>query len=785
MPTLNWITAHAHHGASGPGLRGQPLSSVESFRADPAPQLLLPNAARFRDPKHASRPLRPFPAYVQQPTPIGPAPDDWETTPNFAIVGKGHATRALVEIPIAPGTSLYGTGEQAGPLLRNGTRKVTWNHDAYDYNDRTPHLYQAHPWVLAVRPDGSAFGVFVESTRRVVIDLRSSIRFEIPLKGGASSPPAVVIEGDTPEDVLRALAKLTGTMALPPRWALGYHQCRYSYYPESRVRAIAEGFRDRQIPCDVIWLDIDYMHGFRCFTWDSTHFPNPKALIDDLHAQGFKVVCMIDPGLKVDPEYSVYAQGLKGDHFVRHAVGPASSNPTSHATTDTPAPLVGKVWPGDCSFPDFTRARTRQWWAGLYKDFLSTGIDGVWNDMNEPALFGGFVKSMPDDALHDADPDLGGPGTHADYHNIYGMQMVRATLDGVRAAKPDVRPFVLTRANFLGGHRYAATWTGDNRSNWTHLAWSIPMVLNLGLSGQGFSGPDIGGFAGNANGPLLARWLGIGCLLPFARGHAETNGVDHEPWSFGPACEATARRAIERRMRLLPYLYTLFYEASTTGLPPMRPLFFADPEDPRLRAVDSAFLLGRDLLVRCDTSPGPAPATSSHARLVPSQPMPQGRGGDWLPFEPLPHHDPELPDLFLRAGAILPMGPVAQWSEQSTLDPLTLVVALDAAGEAQGTLYEDDGDGFAYQKGDFALTTFHAQSHAASATKPARVEVTVASRQGSRRATRRQIKVVLLRRDSTGATSSLTAHGHEGAPISVPLPAAAAVSPAPAPIPSH
>lgn len=747
MPRMNWLTVDA------PG---------STMRTDPRPMLLLDNAARFQDPKAnpkanpkaaaKSGQIRPFPAYLTQPKELGPAPDTWSTIPLFATIGKGVATRAVIEVPIEPGTSLYGTGEQTGPLLRNGTRKALWNHDAFAYSERTPHLYQAHPWVLAVREDGTAFGVLVESTRRVTIDLTRSIRFEVR----GSTPPVVIIEGDSPQDVLTSLAKLTGTMALPPRWALGYHQCRYSYFPEKRVREIAEGFRDRGIPCDVLWLDIDYMDGFRCFTWDKKHFPDPKGMIDDLHAMGIHVVCMIDPGLKVDPAYTVYAEGLKGDHFVKAAVGPASSTKGSSSDKDTPQPFVGKVWPGDCSFPDFTRARTRQWWAGLYADFMKSGIDGVWNDMNEPAVFEGITKSMPDDALHDADADLGGPGTHADYHNIYGMQMVRASLDGITKTNPDKRPFVLTRANFLGGHRYAATWTGDNCSDWKHLAWSIPMVLNLGLSLQGFVGPDIGGFAGNANGPLLARWLGIGALLPFARGHAETGGIDHEPWSFGPACEATCRRAIERRMRLLPYLYTLFHECSVNGLPPARPLFFADPADPRLRAVESAFLLGTDLLVRCNVSPGaPAPNT---------QPMPRGL---WYDFEPLATaadvHDPDLPDLFVRGGAILPMGPLMQYESQHALDPLTLVVALDEQGQASGVLYEDAGDGHAHAKGDFTLTRYAAKVEGATCT------VTVASREGKRAPLNRRVKVIVLGHDAFGKTISHVAHGHEGQAIAVKL----------------
>jgi alpha-glucosidase len=277
--------------------------------------------------------------------------------------------------------------------------------------------------------------------------------------------------------------------------------------------------------------------------------------------------------------------------------------------------------------------------------------------------------------------------------------MVRASREGIQAVNPDKRPFVLTRSNFLGGHRYAATWTGDNASDWDHLRWSIPMALNLGLSGQPFVGPDIGGFAGDADGHLFARWMGIGALLPFARGHSIKGSRDHEPWSFGPRCERVCRLALERRYRLLPYLYTLFREASQTGMPVVRPLFFADPTDPALRGADDAFLLGDDVLVRSRTS----------FTGIWGAPMPAGR---WVPFEPASNTDRELPDLFIREGAVVPLGPVMQYVGEKPLDPLTLVINPDAGGCASGLLYEDAGDGFGFERGEYRLTRFTATTSA-------------------------------------------------------------------------
>ncbi|MBX3375570.1 MAG: DUF5110 domain-containing protein [Phycisphaeraceae bacterium] len=612
--------------------------------------------------------VRPFPA-------VGPAPENFPVSVSFAREGG----KSVATVAVPPGTSLYGTGCVTGPFLRNGQSVVTWNTDAYGYAYPAASLYQSHPWVLAVRPNGSAFGVLADTTWRTTIDLTSQISF------ASDGPefPVTVIERDSPLEVVRALAVLTGTMEMPPKWAIGYHQCRYSYYPEARVREVARGFRERQIPCDVIWMDIDYMRGFRCFTFDPQHFPDPRRLNGDLHGQGFHTVWMIDPGIKAEPGYFVYDQGTALDAWVKRADGSV---------------YQGEVWPGMCVFPDFLRRETREWWGTLYRDFMATGIDGVWNDMNEPAVFNVQSKTMPEDNIHRADPELGGPGPHARYHNVYGMMMVKASRDGVMAVNPDKRPFVLTRANYIGGHRYSAMWTGDNTADWPHLEESVSMVLNMGLSGQPFAGPDIGGFAGNGpsgqEGVLFARWMGVGALLPFSRGHTGKGNIDKEPWAFGPEVEATCRQALERRYRLLPYLYTLFHFAHADGSPIVRPVFFADPLDPALRSEDDAFLLGNAILV----SP----------RLVPDRSrVPVLPKANWAKFDFGDGANPDLPELFIRPGAIVPTGPVMQHVNEKSLTDLTLLVCLDDKGEAKGVLYEDAGDGWGFRNGEYLKTAFH------------------------------------------------------------------------------
>jgi alpha-glucosidase len=676
-------------------------------------EMLSSGAARFMPPGMRSPSLPPSMAVSVPQRVVGGVPDSWKTLPKF-YSADGKLFGCVIDI--APGTSLYGTGEVAGPLLRNGRSIVCWNTDAYGYTDANPSLYQSHPWVLAVRADGTAFGVLADTTWRCTIDLRNGIEFI-----GEGEPfPVYILEGNGPADVVAGLSRLVGTIPLPPKWAIGYHQCRYSYNPESRVREIAEGFRSRKIPCDVIWFDIDYMDGYRVFTFDSAQFPDPKKLNEDLGKMGFERIWMIDPGVKAEPGYFVYDQMIEQDLCVRTKDGEI---------------YKGEVWPGVCVFPDYTRPDVRAWWAGLYKDFMATGISGVWNDMNEPAVFNVPSKTMPEDNVHKGGRwDAGGTlpeGPHLRYHNVYGMLMAKGTYDGILATRPDKRPFVLTRAGFMGSHRYAATWTGDNSAEWDDLEDSISMALNLGLSGQPFAGPDIGGFNGNgpggeANGKLFARWMGIGALLPFARGHTGKGNIDKEPWAFGPEVEKTCRQTLERRYRLMPYLYTTFFDASQTGLPVARPLFFADPADPALRSEDDAFLLGPDILVVGRVTP-----LGDREVVLPR--------GAWRAIELVGEEgNPDLPELLVRPGAIVPCGPVMEWTSQAPLDPLTLIVNLNEQGSASGTLYEDAGDGFGYMQGEFLLTQYTASRSGSS------VNVRISSEAGNMPRPSRKVQVVLL-----------------------------------------
>ncbi|GAV90532.1 Glyco_hydro_31 domain-containing protein/Gal_mutarotas_2 domain-containing protein [Cephalotus follicularis] len=655
-------------------------------------------------------------------------------TPTFeCLLGQ-----QIVELELPAGTSLYGTGEVSGQLERTGKRVFTWNTDAWGYGPGTTSLYQSHPWVLAVLPNGEALGFLADTTRRCEIDLRkeSSIRVSAP-----SSYPVITFGPfSSPTAVLISLSHAIGTVFMPPKWSLGYHQCRWSYDSAKRVLEIARTFREKDIPCDVIWMDIDYMDRFRCFTFDQERFPEPKSLVKDLHHIGFKAIWMLDPGIKREEGYFVYDSGATIDVWIQKEDGKT---------------FVGEVWPGPCVFPDFTQSKVRSWWANLVKDFTSNGVDGIWNDMNEPSIFKDVTKTMPESNIHRGDDELGGCQNHSHYHNVYGMLMARSTYEGMKLADEKKRPFVLTRAGFIGSQRYAATWTGDNLSNWEHLHMCIPMVLQLGLSGQPLSGPDIGGFAGNASPRLFGRWMGIGAMFPFCRGHSETDTIDHEPWSFGEECEEVCRLALKRRYRLIPHIYTLFYLAHQTGTPVATPTFFADTQDPSLRTIENAFLLG-PLLVYASTIPDQGSDILQHA-------LPKGI---WMRFDFDDSH-PDLPALYLQGGSIIPLGPPHQHvGESKPSDDLILLVALDEHGIAKGILFEDDGDGYGFTEGGYLLTHYVAELQSSV------LAVRVNKVEGSWKRPERRLHVQLL----LGGGAMLSTWGKDGEVIEIIVPSEDEVS---------
>jgi len=545
---------------------------------------------------------------------------------------------------------VYGLGERTGGLDRRGRTWTFWNTDAYDpafggwHPDQDP-MYQAIPLELHAGA-GGAFGLFTDETRRMTLALGGPLD---TTRAETTSLAQYVIAGPKLADVVRRYVALTGAPALPPRWAFGFHQSRWGYPDAATLLAVADRFRSEGIPADALWLDIQAQNGFRSFTFDEAHFP--ATLIGQLAAKGFHVVVIEDPGIKVEPGFSVYDSGSAGGHFLGYQ---------------------GTAWPGTAVWPDVSRAATRAWWGQQVASVADRGVAGIWLDVNEPTTFpeGGGGTTLPDDLVVDGD---GAPTTMAALHNAYGLFEARATFDALAAR--GTRPFVLSRAGYAGIQRYAAVWTGDVPSTWDGLAQTLPMLLGLGMSGVPFVGSDIGGYSGNATPELYARWLELGSISPFARAHVTNSVPGQEPWMFGDDVTAAARARLGDRYHLMPYLYSLGAEAVRTGAPILRPLVWEFPDDAMVADLSDEAMLGPYVLAAPILHEG---ATSRHVYLPAGRwfELHSGRIFEGPTTIEASISTAALP-LYVRAGAILP-----------TTDSVEVYPGTEPSSF---TLYEDDG----------------------------------------------------------------------------------------------
>jgi len=615
-----------------------------------------------------------------------------------------------------PGDEHYfGLGDKTGSFDRRNQAYTLWNTDVGPQESVDP-LYKSIPFFLAIN-GARSYGIFLDNTWRTWFDFGKQSRDDVAFGSEGGPLDYYFIYGPTPKRVVESYAYLTGKPPLPPLWALGFQQSRYSYTPESQLREIATRLRTDRIPSDVVYLDIDYQDRNRPFTVNTKTFPNFPGLVSDLHKQHFHLVTITDLHIAHAPNqgYAPYDSGHAGDHFVKNPDG---------------SEFVGVVWPGPAVFPDFTRAPTREWWGGLYQQFVNDGVAGFWNDMNEPSVFDGPGKTMPLNTVHRIEE----PGfttrtaTHAEIHNVFGLENARATYEGLLKLRPDERPFVLTRATFAGGQRYGFTWTGDNSATWNHLRLATHMVLNLGISGISYVGADLGGFNGSPPPALLTRWVELAAFSPFCRDHATKGSLPHELWNNGLEQEAIRRRYIETRYRLLPYFYSLADEASRTGLPLMRPLFLEFPEvfSRDFDHLDTEFLLGPSLLIAPPpfaemvddytvsfptgswydfwtgekaAAPPSAPSTADSAKAGTNAKFPEPRKI---------HPALETMPVYVRGGSILPLQPLIQNTDETPSGPLELRVY--PGPNCAGTIYLDDGHTFAYQHGDYLRQTFTCQS---------------------------------------------------------------------------
>lgn len=572
----------------------------------------------------------------------------------------------------------YGFGEKTGFLDKRGEKMTMWNTDVYaPHNPETDPLYQSHPYFMTVR-NGQAHGLFFDNTHKTTFDFQTADdEYCFSAEGGAID--YYILAGPAPKDVLEQYTDLTGRMPIPPKWALGYHQSRYSYETEQEVKELVRTFIEKDIPLDAVYLDIHYMDGYRVFTFDRHRFPNPKQLIQDLKKEGIRVVTIVDPGVKVDPEYRIYQEGVRRDCFCKYIEGDI---------------FFGEVWPGKSAFPDFMNKKVRRWWGENHQFYADLGIEGIWNDMNEPSVFN-ETKTMDVTVMHDYDGEW---KTHRELHNVYGLMMGEATYKGMRKLLNGKRPFLLTRAGFSGIQRYAAVWTGDNRSFWEHLQMSLPMCMNLGLSGVAFCGPDVGGFAHHTNGELLTRWTQVGAFMPYFRNHCAIGFRRQEPWAFGETYEHIIKKYIQMRYEWLPHLYTLFAEAHETGVPIMRPLVFEYPDDENTYNLYDEFLVGANVLI----APIMTPSTTHRVVYLPK--------GKWVDYWTndvfeggnyhLIHADLDKLPIFVKQGSAIAFGDVKRSTDMRDERRVIHVYKADE-GKAAYTLYDDDGQTFAYEKGHY------------------------------------------------------------------------------------
>ncbi len=613
-----------------------------------------------------------------------------EDEPSFGISHSG--TEVQVFKSLESSEKFFGLGEKAGNLDKRGKFLKMWNTDWPGYTQRQDPLYVSIPFFIGMRNmnpsenvtsdcinSNKAYGYFLDNTYETFFNLGASQDRYYSFGAKHGELNYYFFYGPDVEKVVERYTELTGRMELPPLWALGYQQCRWSYFPDKEVLRIAKTFREKNIPLDIIYLDIDWMDGYRVFQWSPEAFSDPRKLMADLAEIGVKVVTIIDPGIKADDSYSVAESGLDGGHFVKYPDGKV---------------YKGEVWPGWSYFPDFTSPKTRQWWSGLFKEMVDIGVRGFWNDMNEPAVWG---QAFPD-FIHFNFDGIG--KSHKAAHNVYGMQMARSTYEGAKNYLNGDRTLIVTRAGYAGVQRYSAVWTGDNVSEDYHYRLGAVMVQGLGLSGVSFAGPDIGGFEGSPSPELFARWIQLGVFTPFFRTHSVRNSKAQEPWTFGEDVESNTREMICLRYKLLPYIYTSVYHSFLTGKPVVKPLFWFNQDDEMVyqEAFQYQYYFGDYFIVVA------AKVHQDFTRVY----LPEGL---WYEFDTDRKYSGKqaiiidstwtrLP-VFVKAGAVITMRDAQNFADETKFESADL--HFYPGNNSETDFYEDDGNTYKYLNGSFLL----------------------------------------------------------------------------------
>ncbi len=590
------------------------------------------------------------------------------------LSGRASADPFVLEVTVGD-AEVLGFGAANGAPTRNRSRFRVMNLDTM-VNSIKGASYTSFPFFM-VRTQSSTLGVMLATSFPLDVEVKGGKVKLSALAGTEGTPLDVVVFQGTAADIVEDLAALVGKTFLPPAWALGFHQSRWSYKTSEEVLEVAQRFRTENLPADVVHLDIHYMDQYRVFTWSPERFPQPAQMHQQLSTLGFRTMAIVDPGVSV------------ADYRVLHSV---QDEELLLLRKDGTA-YEGRVWPGKTVFPDFSMPRAREAWGGFHKTLTDAGVSGIWNDMNDPVLkVGRDYDPMQEDITHQA-------GSHARMRNLYANDMARATVDGFKKLRPGKRPFVLSRSGFLGVQRHSALWTGDNHSSWDQLQENLHMVLNLGLCGVPLTGADVGGFAGRRGvvggvkwrppAELFVRWMELGALMPFFRVHCVLYAPRQEPWSFGKRALDLSRRILQQRYRMLPLLYRLAWDATQTGLPMVRPLWMHF-DVPAGRGGEQ-FLLGESVLAAPVLHKG---ITQRDVWLP---------GGTWVDFHTGQRHEGHnviqsaaplgTCPLFVRAGAALFQATAQRNADDTLRAPLSLEISTPAKDSVgHGGLFLDDGE---------------------------------------------------------------------------------------------
>ena len=572
----------------------------------------------------------------------------------------------------------YGLGEKGGDLNKKGCYTENFNTDDPETDDDSVTYYKTIPFYVALKEEAT-YGIFFDNSFRSYFDMGKEMGDRIFFGAIGGQIQYYFIPGENIKEVVKNYTALTGRMEMPPLWSLGYQQCRFSYFSQEEVRELVKTFEEKDIPLDVVYLDIDYMDGFRVMTFKTPNFDDAAGLISDLKEKGIRTITIIDPGVKVDEEYPVFKRGKEGNHFTKKLDGEM---------------FIGAVWPGDSAFPDFSNKDCREWWKSELKKFISEhGMDGIWNDMNEPCVFNNDHKTMLETCLHNSD---NGVIEHKEFHNRYGFEMSRCSKEAQEELHPNERGFSMTRATYAGGQRYSSVWTGDNMSLWSQMRMSISMNANLGISGFSFVGNDVSGFGLDSSEELFIRWMEMGPFIPIFRNHSNMYTRRQEPWAFGPRAEKIAKKSIELRYELLPYIYDLYYISHKEGLPIFRPMIMEYEKDMNLLNMREQFMLGENMIV------APVLYEGERSKTVY---LPKGswfnyftmeklQGGKWYK---LPCELDEIL-VFVKEGAIIP----TYNKKFRNIKERPKNILLKVFGEnAKGFHYNDDGHTMEYLEGKY------------------------------------------------------------------------------------